>query len=193
MILVADGAQIFCALNLIVQGRHLNHVVRFDAGAGNVDRPLLHELAVALDHGITVAFLFADDARQHQQDRHQDERRPCQRHVAEGQPLCLVGFRYGPAQQGGGFGGVRIVGIGFGRVRRCRRQGRVKVPFVFRLPELQEDGGRHQGEDAAADIGHGVKDDAFEVLVESSKDVLKHGERAAGDEQGRPNREGLLP
>src|ERR1051325_4393271 len=47
--------------------------------------------------------------------------------------------------------GVRLAGSGDRRLRRRR-----EVPFLLRLPELQEDPRHPQREDAAADVGHRI-------------------------------------
>ena len=64
--------------------------------------------------------------------------------------------------------------------RRCRRRHRlVEVPFLFRLPELQEDRRRDQREDAAADVGHRVQHQCPAIIVNRREDELKDRERAA--------------
>ena len=64
------------------------------------------------------------------------------------------------AEQASASAGVRIVrhstggrGVAAGAVVL------VEVPFLARLPEAEEDRRHDQREDAAADVGHGIKDD----------------------------------
>src|SRR3954452_23156436 len=64
---------------------------------------------------------------------------------------------------------------------------------VGRLPEAQEDGRADKGEDAAANVGHGVEDHAGQVVVDGGEGELEQGEGTTGDEQGGPDLERLPP
>ena len=79
-------------------------------------------------------------------------------------------------------GAASAVGLGV-----VGRRARTSNASRSRLPEPQEDGHHHQREDAAADVGHRVEDERRHVGVDGGEDELKDGERAAGDDQGRPD------